>query len=293
MQTFTAPINTSYKIECWGASGGNVYNGWDEAKSISYTNTVYGGKGGYCLGWIVFSSNLNVYVYVGQSGEGTQENTFNGGGTGGTAYNAFSGGGATDVRLIDGTWNNFNSLKSRIIVTAGGGGAQHYRTGSDGGHAGGPSGQDGPYSCLPEHHVYSAPTGATQISGGKGGKGETYRGYDGTFGIGANCDIIDHGGGGGGGYYGGGGGSSSHFIVASGAGGSSFISGYLGCDAISSSSTEENIIHTGQPNHYSGYVFTNPVMIDGGSIMPKPKGGTETGHTGNGYCIISWISPSL
>ncbi|WP_238314535.1 glycine rich domain-containing protein [Segatella albensis] len=34
-------------------------------------------------------------------------------------------------------------------------------------------------------------------------------------------------------------------------------------------------------------------MIAGDAIMPKPGGGTETGHSGDGYAIISWISPSL
>ena len=97
--------------------------------------------------------------------------------------------------------------------------------------------------------------------------------------------------GGGGGYYGGNVSwdiTGSNSIHASASGGSSFISGYSGCDAIAESSTEDNIIHTGQPNHYSGKVFTNPIMIDGGSVMPSPTGSTETGHTGNGYCIITW-----
>ena len=35
---------------------------------------------------------------------------------------AGGGGGATDVRLTPGEWNNFDSLKSRIMVAAGGGG---------------------------------------------------------------------------------------------------------------------------------------------------------------------------
>ena len=119
---------------------------------------------------------------------------------------------------------------------------------------------------------------------------------DGGFGFGGfgyfQTDIFASSGGGGG-YYGGGHGVHPGNGWTGGGGGSSFISGYTGCDAIAESSTEGHIIHTGQANHYSGKVFTNSVMIDGGSIMPKPKGGTETGHTGNGYCIISWISPSL
>ena len=285
MQTFTAPLNTNYKIECWGASGGNSYG------HLSYSNTVYGGKGGYCSGVIVLSYNNKFYVYVGQSGEETIERTFNGGGAAANEGGPLSGGGATDIRLVDenGAWNNFNSLKSRIMVAAGGGGGSHYYTGCNGGYAGGLSGQNGFYSVSPFYTgaTYSVATGATQISGGKGGKGvEEVSGFDGTFGSGG--DFFKFGSGGGGGYYGGGGADRNQDIIGSGAGGSSFISGYPGCNAIAESSTEDNIIHTGKQNHYSGKVFTNSVMIDGGSVMPKPRGGTETGHEGNGYCIITW-----
>jgi len=299
VQEFTAPLNTTYKIECWGANGGNSYSG--VTGGVSYTNTVYGGKGGYCSGWIALPHNISVYVYVGQSGEGINlTKTFNGGGKGGTVmgYDGKSGGGATDIRLTSGIWSEFNSLKTRILVAAGGGGAQHYHNGSNGGYAGGLQGQDGFYSQGISVETFAVPTGATQNSGGKGGKG-SWDGFDGAFGIGGNSidsngsGHID-GSGGGGGYYGGGGASYNNFnVVVSGSGGSSFISGYPGCDAISESSTEDNIIHTGQPNHYSGYVFTNSVMIAGDATMPKPKGGTETGHSGDGYAIISWISPSL
>ena len=285
MQTFTAPISGDYKLEVWGAQGGNSYDSGN-----GYSGTVYGGKGGYCSGTVTFPSYLNVYVYVGQSGEDiNRAYTFNGGGKGGPAYNGRSGGGATDIRLSNGTWSDFNSLKSRIIVAAGGGGAQHYLEGCNGGNAGGLGGQGG-FESHGSYNSYTLATGATQTSGGTGGSGGNYllEGTDGVFGIGGDYDSIDHGSGGGGGYYGGGGGGHNGGIVGSGAGGSSFISGYIGCDAITESSTENNIIHTGQSNHYSGKVFTNPIMIDGGSVMPSPTGSTETGHTGNGYCIITW-----
>ena len=292
MQTFTAPLTTNYKIECWGASGGNSYS--DGRNPPTYTNTVYGGKGGYCSGWITFFSNFSIKIYVGQSGEGTREKTFNGGGKGGAAYNGLSGGGATDLRLTGGEWNNFGSLKSRIIVAAGGSGAQHHERGSDGGYAGGLSGQDGSYSTSSSNpDPFSVATGAGQTSGGTRAIGPGCgSGTNGLFGIGGDfgfCwNVQECGSGGGGGYYGGGGGAAASCIVGSGSGGSSFISGYTGCDAITESSTENNIIHTGQSNHYSGKVFTNPIMIDGGSVMPSPTGSTETGHTGNGYCIITW-----
>jgi len=291
VQTFTAPITTTYKIECWGASGGNSYN---DNEHPEYTNTVYGGKGGYCSGIVTFPSNLNIYVYIGLSGEGSLEQTFNGGGSAGARYNGRSGGGATDVRLTEGnTWREFSSLKSRIIVAAGGGGAHHYFYGNNGGYAGGLFGQDGFKSGhnVVNEQLYTIATGAIQTSGGKGGvdNQQGYRhGGNGFFGVGGIANNYGHGGGGGSGYYGGGGGGNADDNVGSGAGGSSFISGYTGCNAIAESSTEDNIIHTGQPNHYSGYIFTNSVMIDGGSVMPSPTGGTETGHEGNGYCIITW-----
>ena len=41
-----------------------------------------------------------------------------------------------------------------------------------------------------------------------------------------------------------------------------------------------------------GKVFTNTVMKAGNESMPSPTGGTETGHSGNGYCKITW-HPSL
>ena len=73
-----------------------------------------------------------------------------------------------------------------------------------------------------------------------------------------------------------------------GGGGSSFISGHSGCKAITSSSTSTSITHSSSANHYSGKVFTNTVMKAGNESIPSPTGGTETGHSGNGYCKITW-----
>jgi hypothetical protein len=288
------PKTHYFKVECWGASGGNAYIGKTENGTpvANVNNTVYGGKGGYVSGETILTSSLSVYIYVGQTGEETINHTFNGGGSAATSYNSLSGGGATDIRLVNGNWNNFNSLKSRIIVAGGGGGSEHYFSGSDGGNSGGLSGQNGPSSIGGvNHQPYTVAEGGNQISGGKGGKGCSDGIINkGSFGIGGDHDYVNnHGGGGGGGYYGGGGGGYNSSIVGSGAGGSSFISGHTGCNAISESSTSSNIIHTGQPNHYSGYVFTNTVMKAGNESMPSPTGGTETGHTGNGYAKITWM----
>ena len=296
MQEFTAPLNTNYKIECWGASGGN------HAKS---------GRGGYTEGLIDVVKANNLYIYVGGIGKaGTENNDIRDGGWngGGNLHSSLlcdcgSGGGATDIRLTNESWDDFNSLKSRIMVAAGGGGQVIWHQGCYGGHAGGlvaPITYSRNYS-----EIYIS--GSTQTSGAKALKsrnGSWPKGEDGSFGKGGKGGSA-FAGGGGGGYYGGAGGTNQPVVDGfkpdgdpsggeiGGTGGSSFISGYTGCDAISESSTEDNIIHTGQPNHYSGKVFTNSVMIAGNAIMPKPGGGTETGHSGDGYCIISWISPSL
>ncbi len=256
------PKSASYTIELWGAAG-------DINGPSVYPETV--GKGGYTKGTIYLEKGTPLYFYVGFEGW-----TFNGGGAGES-----TGGGATDVRLTKGTWSDFNSLKSRIMVAAGGGGGVYKNPswstsnyeGNSPGDAGGLVGYDANYN--PPYgngnslagYGYSG-YGATQTAGGAPGK----QGADtitttmtGQFGRGGYL-LINNGGrssGGGSGYYGGGHGTHPGGSWPGAGGGSSFISGHKGCNAISASSTATNIVHTNQPNHYSGYVFTNTVMIDG------------------------------
>lgn len=211
-----------YKIECYGASGGNGNN---EKK--------YAGLGGYTSGIININGNYNFYVYIGGAGEYARV-CYGGWNGGGSANNvnsgAGSGGGATDIRLTSGNWNNTNSLRSRIMVAgAGGGGGRFTAKGGDGG---GLVGQNG-----------DGATGGTQTTGGTS---------NGKFGIGADGPTTNYGKGcGGGGYYGGGTNAAGNSYYHSGGGGSSFISGMEGCDAIN-----ENGEHTGQSIHYSGLYFT-------------------------------------
>ena len=114
VQTFTVPEDGTYKIELWGASGGDK----DQYK---------GGNGAYTSGLITLSQNSKLYIYVGGAGSETDYGGYNGGGNiiSGQSYSGASGGGATDIRLEPGSWNNFNSLKSRIMVAAGGGAANN------------------------------------------------------------------------------------------------------------------------------------------------------------------------
>ena len=274
---WVAPTTGYYLFEAWGASGG-----YDR---VDNKVTHRGGLGAYTAGKLYVEHGDTFYIYVGGAGangvkSGYAAGGYNGGGRGDYDHadddGAGGGGGATDFRTYissDAAWNNFDSLKSRIMVAAGGAGKPAwYGTGAAGG--------------LSSISTTSAGAEATQTSG-----------Y--AFGYGApgthRATNVEEGGGGGG-YYGGGitsGAANRH------AGGSSFISGHNGADAISEESTSTNIIHTGQPNHYSGYVFTDTVMIDGygynwsnvreGYVgMPNNAGtGIQTGQAGNGYAKIT------
>ena len=293
--TYTPVCTGTYKLEVWGAQGGNA----------KYTTQYYGGLGGFVSGNVTLNEKNKLYVYVGGMGishDGTTTdnvsyngNGYNGGGSGvfySENSNAGSGGGATDIRLTSGDWNNFNSLKSRVMVAGGGGGADSHISSPNYSGNGGAAGGLIAYESDKKGEYYQYGTGGNQTTGGLSGREEFY--VTGGFGFGGTNSHS----GGGSGYYGGG--SGYH---TSAAGGSSFISGYSGCDAIAESSTENNIVHTGQPNHYSGKVFTDGVMIDGkgcnwstgvaancGANQPQPDGTNAVGHTGDGYARITLIS---
>ena len=292
-------------MELWGAGAGAVENG--VGIPLTY--------GSYTSGLINFKKNNGMYIYVGKNGYGNSSNPenkahrFNGGGYGNfVCYKYYlgintpnygldyAGGGATDIRLKNGSWDNFESLKSRIMVAAGAGGTnsnERYKVSNGGGLYS----EDGGYY---RDEKYKA-TGATQTSPGS---------VNGKFGIGGgaiyggdNCNLSD-GGGGGGGYYGGGGSSTGNMDeqASPGSGGSSFISGHNGCDAIKEESTQDNIIHTGQSIHYSNLYFTNTLMIDGDGYrwttkkeeqigMPSHSDNSIImGNSGNGYARITLVS---
>lgn len=289
IQSYTVPVAGTYKIECWGAQGGGE-------------TVALGGKGGYTAGEISLTKNKVLYIVVGQcpTGDGV---CFNNGmsrryfGAGSSGYRsgfAWAGGGSTDIRISGGEWNNFEGLKSRIMVAAGGGGACGYWVCVPGAAAGGLSGGNG--QVIIDNNQANAravpSTGGEQNQGGYNGSTQSQEMVYTTrnkFGY----SILSNGsnlGGGGNGYYSGGSGGHGTGTVGSGAGGSSFISGYPGCNAITEASTESSITHSGSSNHYSGLVFTNTTMTAGNENMSAPGGGTETGHSGNGYARITFVS---
>ena len=301
-QTYTVPLSGYYKIEAWGAQGGSV----DAYSTISKAE---GGKGAYTYGEIFLEKGKKLYIQVGGKGSKSNVSTaqainggYNGGGaTGGQSCcnrSFASGGGATDIRLIGGAWNDEAGLKSRIMVAAGGGGAFNgsnvetlYNQGGYGGSLVGGAGSQGTNTS--DQYCYGL--GATQTSGGKitteCSASSNYSGaVTGSFGSGGGSDSARTGGGGG--YYGGS--RSGH--IASAGGGSSYISGYTGCVAISSSIslTPKDGCTDGTTNkecsyHYSGLIFNNAIMKAGNENMPNHDGtGTITGNNGDGYAKITY-----
>lgn len=258
VQTFTAPTTDSYTFEVWGAQGGNY-------------DTYYGGLGGYSKGTVNLEKGTKLYIYVGGTPATNSSNRtavtggFNGGGNG---YNRYynstytygqGGGGATDIRI--GT----DSLYARVIVAGGGGGSASVdakTTKYGGGTTGG--------SPIANY-------GGTQTFGGSSGTA-------GTFGVGASVTTSGNNykyssGGGGGGFYGGAASNSysdtDTDLRSSNGGGS----GYVYTSSTSSSYPSGVLLN-------SSYYLTDAETIAGNSSFPNTTGGTETGHTGNGYAKI-------
>ena len=261
VQSVTLPKGT-YKLECWGAQGGN---------SIYHSTT--GGKGGYSSGLYTISKTTSVFIYVGGKGNTgfyAVNGGWNGGGgvtnsynTGGDENHLGTGGGATDISLIGGDCSldqNYryvrteNSYKSRIIVAGGGGGAE----GKNGTAGGGATGINDSNQCAATQNAAgridygssSCSSWVTMFAGGLGYGASTSGGHT-SHAMGA-C--------GGGGFYGGGAygynGDQAH-----GYGGSGYISSSL----------------------------ASAVLIDGSQSFLSPTGTMETGHSGDGFCRITAI----
>jgi len=281
-QTFTAPKTGTYKIECWGASGGN------SAATCA--------SAGYVSGVISLTKNQVLYVYTGQKGNNVDNYSstymFNGGGYANrnSGKCGACGGGATDVRTVDGDWDDVTSLESRIIIAAGAGG---YGGTTRSGCAGGLTGYAGLPSPPGSYTSYLG-KGATQTAGGARGAGYngSQAGTAGSLGKGgiggysqSSSGLTSGGGGaGGGGLYGGGGSGGLSNGSWGGGGGSSYISGHPGCTA-------------------KELTFSSPVMIDGaGYQWTSTSAGSQVGipsiadasvrtngYVGNGYCRITRV----
>lgn len=267
VQQVTLPAG-KWKLEVWGAQGG--YNNESAAS----------GKGGYSTGDIVLSSSTNTYIYVGGIGiAGTSSSVpalggFNGGGASyASNWGRASGGGATDIRI------NQDSLYARVIVAGGGGGStgasdnMATESVSSGGAGGGIDGIDG--------LKVSGTSQGLGTGGGISSPGfnQNNTQYSASFGQGGSANSSLTAAGGGGGWYGGGPGSGA-------GGGSGWVY------------TADNFStwQTGNPtdaNNWllnSSYYLTNASTIAGNQSFEDPDGTTVTGHAGNGYARITWVS---
>ena len=269
------PIFTSgnYKLETWGAQGGNG----------GLSNYGIGGYGGYSIGIINLSIDNNLYINVG--GQGSLEcvgspsgyclGGYNGGGN--SIYQSAdlggvwgSGGGATHIGLRSGLLYSLENYKDQILIVSGGGGGAY--SNYDAGSAGGYVGSSG-YS----RSGYTQSTGGTQVSGGTGyANGLFGKAFEYTY-TGGNFS------GGGGGFYGG-----SSARATSSAGGSGYIGNSLlsnkvmycyDCDESDQGSTL-TISTTGDSELKD--IVSCP---DGYSEIPVSK----CAKAGNGYVKITYL----
>lgn len=258
VQSVTLPKGT-YKLECWGAQGGNRSQ---DSASATVTGS---GLGGYSIGILTLTQLTTCYIYVGgqggmssSTGNVKVEGGFNGGGFAShesTGDPGNGGGGATDVRIAQ------DSLYARIIVAGGGGGSGEDN--ETGGYGGGETGGAGSGN--------TSLTQASQTSGGTNSFG---------FGLGGN---TYNGGAGGGGWYGG----ASRYSVSSYSTGFDSEGGGGGSGYVYTSSTAKNYPSGCLLN--SSYYLSNAQTIAGNNSFVSPTGSSETGHSGNGYCRITVI----
>ena len=262
-QTYIAKMDGYYRLETWGAQGGDA------------NSTYIGGKGGYASEILHLDSGSLIYIYVGGKGDTCPSpNSFcNGGYNGGGYGRSYSestsvsagGGGATHISTSNNLLCYLKDNTSSILLVAAGGGGGHYTNSSNGGIGGNGGGTTGlaPTELL-IHNInsdYRLAVPATQNSGACTGNNYNC----GSFGLGGNSDFNHAhgaaGSGGGAGYYGGSGAN-----IGPGAGGSSYT--------LSSGSDIRN--------------------ISGSDSMPTHDGtGTMIGNSGNGFAKITYLGNTL
>ena len=173
VEEFIVPLDGVYKLEVWGAGGGNGIHNSEVVENDYYA--------GYSSGDITLSKDDKLYIAVGGKGtDATVGNSsaggFNGGGAGDWDHNddesMGGGGGATSIQnalIGDGELKNYENNKDNVLIVAGGsaGGGQtekepyysQYKLSNGGGYIGGAAGTTnwrGTYNAIPS---------ATQDSG--------------------------------------------------------------------------------------------------------------------------------
>ena len=212
IQEFVVPVTGLYKLEVWGAKGGNS------------TNKGTGGNGGYSKGHTILKEGTQLYVVAGGG-------TYNGGGNVVSGSKGGYGGGATHIALRTGLLSTLKNYLGDVLIVAGGGGGGGKLVDSapntenaNGGSGGGNSGGSGSAAIN-----FSGGGGGTQDKKGSNQSANGLGTTGGGFGCASQLIITSdpwagHAqtvGAGGGGLYGGGCGST----YGGGGGGSGYIDG--------------------------------------------------------------------
>ncbi|MBP5675201.1 hypothetical protein J6W91_02620 [Candidatus Saccharibacteria bacterium] len=307
-QTYTAPYNGYYKLEVWGAGGGESY-----INGALLTRTSFGG---YAVGVTKLNASQSVYVYVGGKGGNAALHTggtsgWNGGGKGnpddGDDDAGGGGGGATHIATVSGLLSSLSTYKDtggtniskEILIVAGGGGGAAWS--QLGGMGGGISGG-----------IAAPDKKATQTSGYSFGQGQN-----------ANHTGNSNGsGGGGGGWYGG-------YMPTKGehtAVGVGFWVNHPKDTRYSTSYTKYGIYPNGSGYTYqysydpggggSGYIGSSNLLSGAGitkhmtcyacetsttdatrtlsnTTIPDTTAISDVSRIGNGYARITWVGDTL
>ncbi len=284
---FTVPKNGRYKLEVWGAQGGNA------------TDEYIGGYGGYSTGVVSLNKQTKLYINVGGQGCSGSNSLicggYNGGGTGITASSddkSGGGGGATHIALKSGVLSSFDVNEngqadegelSDILIVAGGGGGSYYYNDfkSSGGSGGGFNGSIAPTGTCGQGRILHVGDSSSQ----EGPGGSNFCGPEiisnAGFGIGASNSEWSSGGGSG--FYGGGAGFAHGANGGSGYIGNSILSdGVMYCyDCVENSNLSTKTISTTGTSEFKDSINCS----NGFSSSPISK----CAKIGAGYAVITYL----
>ena len=273
-ETFTTTKSGLYRLEVWGAQGGNA---------TCNSGGTAGGYGGYSVGTIRLNAGRTLFITVGGQGKtangANAAGGYNGGGNAtrgdgyGTNGECFgSGGGATHIATKTGLLSQLSSEsdQSEILIVAGGGGGSGYYN-----HDGwryfcyGTGGSGGGTNASDAYNYAQNQCGSSTI-GGYGGKQSqdtrtSYALTAGTFGQGGSGTTNNGTAGGGGGYYGG----YSASILGAGGG-----SGY---------------INTSQLSNYQMYCYTGCSGANTTVVTAIGEHIANKANIGDGHAKITYL----
>lgn len=275
IQTKTIAEPGYYKLETWGAQGGNA------------DSTYIGGYGGYSVGYIYLNANDKLYVVIGGAGVtgsqsiGNISGGYNGGGgvqisatDSGCNHIYGSGGGATHIaKSVQGTGllSDYADAKEDVIIVSGGGGGGRNQSNHVAEARWGYGGSGGGATAGVVQSSYGS---ATELSNVTIMSGTQTTGS--AFGKGQDASVQA---GGGGGWYGGYSGFDGYNYTGSAGGGSGYIGHFdlrnkiMYCYNCSTNTTDEAKTQT--------------------TTCHNANATENCAKEGNGFAIITYVGTTL